>query len=138
MTMAIIDVDHFKEVNDQFGHNVGDLVLKEVATALTGAFESEGVPYRIGGDEFVVLMYGSGAEMRADVERRVRNVATKLISPHDDLPAIGISAGVAFGDGTQVKGELYKHADEALYRVKAEGRHGLAFADEDAITPFGE
>ena len=138
MAMVIIDIDHFKEVNDQYGHNVGDLVLKEVSGALAECFPPDGTPFRLGGDEFVVLLFGASEELRGTIEANVRLIAGKLQHAHDGLPSIGVSAGVAFGDGTQVAGELYKLADKALYRVKGEGRHGIAYAGEDAIVPFGE
>lgn len=136
MALVIIDVDRFKEVNDQYGHNCGDLVLKEVASSLTEYFHPEGTPFRLGGDEFVVLLFGEKDELREIIEQRVRKIADRLAVAHDGLPPIDISAGAAFGDGTQVSGELYKYADQALYRVKGEGRRGIAFADEEGVRPF--
>ncbi len=150
LAMVIIDVDHFKEVNDVYGHGTGDRVLQEIANALKDAFvpedapfrldeisfEDGGMPFRLGGDEFVVLLLGTADDLHELIEQRVCDAATRLIQPHDELPSICISAGVAFSDGSYQSGELYKHADKALYRVKSEGRHGLAFDGEDAIISF--
>lgn len=136
MVLAILDIDHFKEVNDKYGHNIGDLVLQRVASLLTESFQPEGTPYRLGGDEFVVILPGHVDDLRETVIRDARTVSDRLAVAHGEIPAVGISAGVAFGDGTQVSGELYKLADQALYRVKGEGRRGIAFASEDSVHPF--
>ncbi len=136
MALVIIDIDHFKEVNDRYGHNIGDLALQRTASLLGASFEPGGTPYRLGGDEFVVIVPGQADELREVIMRNSRKVANGLVEPEGEVPAVGISAGVAFGDGTQVSGALYKYADQALYRAKGEGRQGVAFNDEDTVHPF--
>lgn len=136
MALVILDIDHFKEVNDQHGHDIGDIVLKEMAASLEKSFEPDGTAYRLGGDEFVVIMPGTAEELRDSIERRARAVAAELARPHGEAPAVGVSAGVAFGDGTQASDDYYKRADKALYRVKGESGQGIAFDDEPGIRPF--
>lgn len=136
MALVILDIDHFKEVNDEYGHDIGDVVLKETAASLTKSFAPDGLPYRLGGDEFVVIIPGTADDLRETIEASSRAVAADLAQPHGEAPAVGISAGVAFGDGTQVSDDYYKRADRALYRVKGEGRQGIAFDDEPGIRPF--
>ena len=136
MAFIIMDIDRFKEVNDQHGHDIGDIVLKETAASLVKAFEPQGMVYRLGGDEFVAIVPGTAEELRDSIERNARAVAADLARPHGEAPAVGVSAGVAFGDGTQVSDDYYKRADKALYRVKGEGRQGIAFDDDPEIHPF--
>ena len=139
LAVAIIDIDRFKEVNDQYGHAVGDFVLQRVAGALRESFRTSDFPCRLGGDEFMVVMSGILPENRDVIVRKAGDIAKKLRVPDEKTPAIFISAGVAFGSGEETPDDLYRLADQALYRVKDAGRRGLAFYDEECvrnIVPF--
>lgn len=128
--LVLVDVDHFKDANDQFGHDVGDQVLKRVAALLASTFRTTDCPCRIGGDEFAVILNDFEKEQRAVIETKLASIAAELARAEEGLPACHLSIGVAFGTGEQDGEALYKFADEALYRVKNAGRNGVAFHED--------
>jgi diguanylate cyclase (GGDEF)-like protein len=131
LSLAEVDLDHFKEVNDRYGHAAGDAVLRRVGELLRRHFRSEDVVARWGGEEFVVGMYGMS---RDDGVQRVAEALEAL--RREDFRAEGIadpvtfSAGVAeFPEDAEDLRGLYRAADDALYRAKAAGR--------DRVLPAG-
>ena len=124
MALILIDVDYFKEVNDTYGHDMGDRVLKRVADILKKSFRSVDVVCRIGGDEFVVIMTRADSTMSELVKGKIARANELLQNPADDLPPVSLSVGVAFADRKNAKGDIFKDADTALYRVKEAGRCG--------------
>lgn len=130
IALLLIDVDDFKGFNDAYGHDVGDALLKKIARSLTTAFRSTDFPCRIGGDEFAVIMTNMNPGLRRAVRNKVGLVNTMLADDSDDLPLVTLSVGVAFSDEGMNDEDIYRAADEALYRVKEHGRNGIAFADE--------
>ena len=124
IALILIDVDHFKEVNDTYGHDVGDKVLKRVAEVLRGNFRSVDILCRIGGDEFAVVMTRVNSSLRQLVRNKIDRMNDILLHPKDDLPAISLSVGVAFSDRENPQGDIFKDADTALYRVKDGGKSG--------------
>ena len=120
----MVDVDHFKSVNDTYGHDVGDRVLKRVAQVLKQSFRSVDVICRIGGDEFVVLMTRANSSMGDLVRGKIERANYQLMHPEDDLPPLSLSVGVAFSDRENPSGDIFKDADTALYRVKEKGHCG--------------
>ena len=127
--MILIDVDYFKEVNDTYGHETGDKLLKRVASILRKSFRSEDYVCRIGGDEFAVLMMNSDSSLRALVTRKIKDAQAQLRQPEADVPGITLSVGVAFPDRHNSTGDIYRDADTAQYRIKNGGKDGLAFYD---------
>ena len=127
--MILIDVDHFKEVNDTYGHETGDKLLKRVASILRKSFRSEDYVCRIGGDEFAVLMMNSDSSLRTLVTRKIEAAQAQLRQPEDGVPGITLSVGVAFPDRPNSTGDIYRDADTAQYRIKNGGKDGLAFYD---------
>ena len=125
--LIIVDVDYFKSVNDTYGHEMGDRVLKKMARVLTAAFRSEDCICRIGGDEFVVFMRNAGKELTGLVRGKYERIRDQLGDDSDGIVGVTISVGVAFPDRENPTGDLYKDADAALYRVKDAGRNGCAF-----------
>jgi diguanylate cyclase (GGDEF)-like protein len=119
LSLVVIDVDHFKDVNDTLGHQTGDTVLREVGRALTENTKASDVPARYGGDEFVVLLPDcSGADSVA-VAERLRAAVAKGTS----TVKVSVSAGTAsFPDNAEDGGRLVAAADAALYEAKAAGR----------------
>ncbi len=124
----ILDMDHFKDINDTFGHAVGDRVLQAFGELLQSQFRDEDVVGRIGGDEFVVLLYDIGSE--ENMKLRVKDLQQKIKTL--DIPELQghkltSSAGIAFApkDGECFM-ELYRRADNALYQIKHGGRDGYA------------
>ena len=124
-TLLLADTDRFKGVNDRYGHETGDRVLKRIARSLMGNFRQKDCVCRIGGDEFAVLMLNVGALEDEKICEKVRYINRELAETTDDgLPAVSVSVGVAHGAGAENWTELFKNADAALYRVKQEGGRG--------------
>lgn len=124
LSLAILDVDHFKRVNDGFGHAVGDAVLRGVGTALRQTFRGEDVVSRWGGDEFVVGMLGmSEADGRQRIGDFIESVRDRRFGEGAAHTTVTLSAGLAeFPTDGQEIGDLYRAADRALYAAKGEGR----------------
>ncbi len=121
--ITLIDLDHFKDINDQFGHDCGDLVLQAVAETLTGHFRDTDMVSRWGGDEFLVLIPGiRHADLVPVLERLRRSI--NLIEKHcdDHVHRVTVSIGAAMGAIGKTPDECIATADHALYRAKAEGR----------------
>ena len=125
--LLLADLDHFKSINDTYGHDIGDLALKKVAEVLLNSFRSEDYVCRIGGDEFAVIMVHAGSELRDLVERKISTANQRLSVPQGNLPAMSLSVGVAFGDREDPTNDMFKDADTALYKAKNGGRRGCAF-----------
>ena len=124
MALLLIDVDYFKQVNDTYGHAVGDKVLKRVADILRSSFRSVDILCRIGGDEFAVVMTRVNSSMSQLVLNKISHANDLLQHPKDDLPPVSLSVGVAFSDRENPQGDIFKDADTALYDVKRAGRKG--------------
>ncbi len=125
--MIIVDLDRFKEINDTYGHDVGDRALCCVSALLQENFRAEDYICRIGGDEFSVIMVRANSSMRAQVEEKFRRINELLQSPVDGLPPFSLSVGVAFGDRENPGEDIFKDADTALYRTKSTRRGGCEF-----------
>ena len=125
--LLIADLDYFKEINDQYGHDAGDRALCYVAALLQESFRAEDYVCRIGGDEFVVIMVHMDSSLRDVVEDKIRRINERLKTPKDGLPPISLSVGVAFGDRENPGEDIYKDADAALYRVKTMQRGECGF-----------
>lgn len=129
MGLLIIDVDKFKQVNDSFGHEMGDRVLKQVASLLAGNFRSMDHPARIGGDEFSVILTNTDSDQQKAILEKIAAINHVLTHPADDLPAVSLSVGGAFST-EGFTDDLYRRADLALYAVKDHGRCGCRFYDD--------
>ena len=127
MAMLIVDVDHFKQINDTYGHAVGDKVLKKVAELLKHSFRSVDIICRFGGDEFVVVMTRVNSSMRQLVENKISQLNTILKQPEEGQPEVSLSVGVAFSDRHNPQGTIFEDADAALYRIKEAGGNGCGF-----------
>jgi diguanylate cyclase (GGDEF)-like protein len=119
--VVVIDVDHFKRVNDEYGHNVGDLVLREVGTIISRAIRGSDVAARWGGEEFLVLLPATDLEAARCAAERIRvAVETFRLSPSH---GITVSAGVASYRTPERLAEMIARADRNLYEAKASGRN---------------
>ena len=127
VALVIIDVDLFKKVNDTYGHEMGDKVLRRVAGVLSSSFRDADKVCRIGGDEFSVIMMNVSSGMKDILARKIHDAAEILRQSENGTPAVTISVGIAFSDQVRDSENLFKKADRALYRVKAAGRDGCAF-----------
>jgi diguanylate cyclase (GGDEF)-like protein len=122
--LLLLDLDHFKDINDRFGHDAGDAVLVETACRLTTAVRDGDVVARMGGDEFAILL--TETRDRGDVDRACNRIVEKLREPvclRDLTPGTSPSIGVAlFPDHGATWQAVYKAADLALYDAKHAGR----------------
>lgn len=125
--MIMVDVDVFKQVNDTYGHSIGDKILVKVANNLQREFRSIDYICRIGGDEFAIVMVDVGSDLKEVVREKIAQVNENLSNPTDGLPAVSLSVGVAFSDRENPGDSIFKDADKALYKVKNSGRNNCGF-----------
>lgn len=125
----LIDIDNFKQVNDKHGHNIGDVVLKKVANTLKNVFEDRGYLFRIGGDEFAILIEGIDANPLEKLKEKIDEVNKILEVSENNIPVAQISVGIAYGDSKDTTDSLFKKADLALYKTKNNGRNGITLYD---------
>lgn len=123
----LIDVDKFKSVNDGFGHDCGDAVLRRVAAALKEKFREQDVVGRLGGDEFALWMERMPRERASYITERIREINEELLHPLDGMPEVSLSVGISFAKEGDLFKDIYKKSDTALYTVKEHGRCGAAF-----------
>jgi len=129
LSVLMLDIDHFKQVNDSYGHSVGDKVLKTVAASIKSQLRNVDMVFRYGGEEFLILLSNTPKEAAAMVGERLR-FATQA----EDYSVNGtdIELTVSLGCSTLLPGEtaeaLVRRADSALYVAKREGRNRLAMA----------
>jgi diguanylate cyclase (GGDEF)-like protein len=129
-TFALIDLDRFKEVNDRFGHQVGDAALRACAEAIRGSDTRDAIAVRLGGEEFVVLLRGRRTVERAEALRQAIPLRIAAQVPGLDRP-VTASMGIVElpNTATPLMGfeELYARADQLLYEAKASGRNRLIY-----------
>jgi diguanylate cyclase (GGDEF)-like protein len=124
--VLMIDIDHFKRINDTYGHGVGDTVLSSVAAAIAAGVRAADTPARFGGEEFAVLLRRATLEQACDVALRIREAVgsldTRDLGVTDGRP-ISVSVGVAVGGSSgETVAALIRRADDALYAAKRRGR----------------
>lgn len=130
MALIIVDIDKFKDVNDTYGHVIGDEAIRRVAALIKESFRTDDYAIRYGGDEFVILMNNFPESQKNIIERKISHINTTLLNGgSDDFPALSISAGVGFST-EGFKDELFTKADIALYHTKENGRCGYTFYEE--------
>jgi two-component system cell cycle response regulator len=127
VAVLVMDIDHFKAVNDGFGHDAGDEVLREFAVRLATNVRAIDLPCRLGGEEFVVVMPGASLEDASIVADRIRrdvgSMPFPIMSGAESL-AITVSVGVAASTGASDNPDaLLKRADEGVYEAKSRGRN---------------
>ena len=129
LSVMIVDVDHFKAINDTFGHNVGDMVLKQLAQVLTDGLRQFDQLGRLGGEEFAVLLPETDADAAIASAERMRSLVENRFFADLDGRRCTISAGVAeAGPEGDSLPPLLDRADKALYRAKANGRNRVEIA----------
>ena len=141
LSVAFVDIDHFKAVNDTYGHAVGDVVLRGVAEAIAGNLRATDMVGRYGGEEFMLLLTETGVEEGAVLTEKLRTIVARQRFPVDGNPelSVTISIGIAGGIGARLSSEaLLRDADAAMYSAKSLGRNQtyiFAEPDEDARVP---
>ncbi len=129
--LVIFDLDFFKNVNDDFGHNAGDAVLKEVSRLSRGLMRTGDVLCRWGGEEFAIVISGMGRSGIAQFTERIRESLENHVFPVNRK--ITASFGVAFYNGNEPATELAHRADKALYMAKKSGRNKVVFYGDPGI-----
>ena len=125
--MLLIDIDDFKDINDTYGHAVGDTVLRFVADTLKANFRFSDLVCRLGGDEFAVIMRKTGPVYKEMIVKKIEAINKTLQNPETGLPPTSISVGVVFGRDGHSAQSMYELADQALYRVKNNGKKSYEF-----------
>jgi two-component system cell cycle response regulator len=126
--VLLVDIDHFKDVNDEHGHLAGDAVLREVAARLQAAMRTEDALGRWGGEEFLAVLTDTPPEGVRTMAERLRQVIAAAPFTLDDGSQIRVTVSVGHTNGTDDAEILVHRADDALYVAKAEGRNRIAAA----------
>lgn len=126
LSILMIDIDHFKKVNDTFGHAAGDKVLKTVAETLQATSRCADMTFRYGGEEFCVLLNKTDMAGAKIIAERLRATIADLscIYENNEIP-ITISVGIATHCGDETRDQLIRRADQALYEAKRNGRNRI-------------
>jgi len=138
LSLALIDIDHFKSFNDTYGHSAGDHVLTVVATTLASNLRPTDLVARFGGEEFVIIFPDTEIDQAKLASDRVREaIAEEKLSTSEgvELPCVTISMGVAQLTSGQTVPGLLKTADSAMYRAKEAGRNRVLVAIESDHKP---
>lgn len=131
--VMVLDIDHFKSINDTWGHTAGDKVLAEVARRLRDNVRAEDLVARIGGEEFLVAMPDTSVRLASHAAERLCNLieeAPFVLPDSDDLLSVTLSIGVAMGDdnGPVEVSRIFDRADAALYAAKTAGRNTVSLS----------
>ncbi len=128
LSCIMIDIDHFKKINDTFGHQAGDVVLQQLGQILKDSLRDNDVVFRYGGEEFLLLLQGSEIDGAFLVAERLRKQINKTISLPDGQH-ITVSAGCAEYISNESQSTFIKRTDEALYKAKTTGRNRVSIAE---------
>lgn len=135
-SILVIDIDHFKRINDQYGHKGGDIALRSLAHALAGAVRKEDMVARLGGEEFVVLLWNETLEVALATAERIRKIIEEMeITIDDDILKTSVSGGVAVFEAEDTFDTVLRRADRALYAAKVAGRNRVML--DSALTLAG-
>tara|TARA_B100001939_G_C16921885_1_gene609784 strand:+ start:1142 stop:1879 length:738 start_codon:yes stop_codon:yes gene_type:complete len=122
--IIMLDIDFFKKVNDNYGHPMGDEVIKKVSNHMQDKVGSEGVVGRFGGEEFLTILYNNNIQEAALLANQIRSdIESKKIEFEGKQISVTVSMGIACSSETVVYQELLNKADERLYKAKENGRN---------------
>lgn len=135
LCLVVLDLDFLRDVNNNYGHQVGDIAINAVAKQISALTRTIDATARIGGEEFVVLLPDTNLDDATKVAERIRLGIEDLQLPtHQGILRVTISAGVARRDQDETYSELFDRADAALYASKRLGRNRVSLADESVKT----
>lgn len=126
VSLVVVDIDHFKRINDRFGHEIGDHVLMEFSRKIRGALREPDLLARIGGEEFVILAPQTDRKGVLAITEKVAETVRALRI--EEAGGITASFGVAEAEAGEERDELLRRADQALYRAKSAGRDRIETA----------
>ena len=127
--LVLSDIDHFKNVNDSFGHDIGDYVLKKVGTILNDSIGKDDVVGRFGGEEFIFFFKETSKDKIFDKLSSINHLLHEISLPNPDF-LLSMSFGFALLEHTKSFDELLKNADEALYYAKENGRNQSIYFED--------
>jgi diguanylate cyclase (GGDEF)-like protein len=131
LSLAMIDIDLFKRVNDEFGHDCGDFVLREIVKDVAAAVRAHDILARWGGEEFIILLPATGGEQAARLAERIRQrIEERRYRYGGESLSLTVTIGLAVARPDDVPGELVKRADLALYGGKRGGRNRVILFDD--------
>ncbi|MDH3663229.1 MAG: diguanylate cyclase, partial [Alphaproteobacteria bacterium] len=131
LALLLLDLDHFKDVNDTLGHGIGDELLRQVTVRIQGLIRTSDTLARLGGDEFAIIQLGQ-PDGAASLAQRINDVLARPFELHGHEVVIGSSVGIALYPEDQTDPDhLLRNADLALYRAKAEGRGVYRFFEQN-------
>ncbi|MGB0494878.1 MAG: two-component system response regulator [Kangiellaceae bacterium] len=138
VALILLDLDHFKDVNDNYGHDVGDALLQRVVNRINGCLRGNEVFARLGGDEFAIILPKLKNNHVADkVGTRILKVLEKPFQIKGSVVSIGASIGIAIcPNNARNSTELFKFSDIAMYKAKALGRNQIAFFEDEMQKQF--
>jgi diguanylate cyclase (GGDEF)-like protein len=134
LTLAFIDVDNFKAVNDKYGHDVGDTLLRELAATIKRNIRTTDAVARVGGDEFVVLFPETDGQPARELLDRIRKIVHDVVRKNGTPMTLSVGA-VTFSTFPSTVDEIIKRADDLMYDVKRHGKDGVAHAVYSADVP---
>lgn len=123
--LLLYDIDNFKKINDTFGHQQGDVVLKEIASRVQEAIRPEDILLRWGGEEFIIMTLFENDEKALSFSERIREVVSSC--RFDEIGHVSVSIGIARHDEWMDKDTLVEKADQAMYQAKKEGKNRVKF-----------
>jgi diguanylate cyclase (GGDEF) domain len=128
LSLALIEVDNFKDINDSHGHAAGDEVLRQIGAFLKDSVRRSDAPARLGGDEFAILLYHTGEKQSEILVRQLfKKIKAHVFSFNGQKISVSLSAGIAeYSAANNTKQSLYFAADKALYTAKHRGRDQYA------------
>lgn len=132
LTLFFLDLDGFKGINDTLGHDVGDVLLVEVARKLKSYMNRDNSVFRTGGDEFAILYSSKDGKKSEVVAQEIIRLINEPVVTHDNILRVGISIGIArFNEESDDIISLLKHADVAMYKAKKSGKNRFAYYTKD-------
>ena len=138
VALILLDLDHFKDVNDNYGHDVGDELLQRVVNRIKGCLRGTELFARLGGDEFAIVLHRLDSVHTAHkVAERILKVLEKSFLIDKTVVTIGTSIGIAISpDNARDRTELFKFADIAMYKSKDLGRNQISFFEGEMQEQF--
>lgn len=138
LSMVVLDLDHFKQINDQYGHSAGDYILKTLVTCVNETKRASDLLFRFGGEEFTLILTGTDNEGAKQIADRLRRAieAYPFVYDRQEI-AVTASLGIATLKARDDSDCLFKKADAALYQAKEAGRNQVRFYTETKLQPVG-
>lgn len=125
--LMLLDVDYFKNFNDEFGHVMGDKIIQKVAEKISEVFNETKLIFRIGGDEFAIIIPNVTNDDCGYISEKLNKLKQKLLSTDGNLLKVSMSIGITFKEDNTNEDEMFQNADRALYYVKAHGKSNYMF-----------